>query len=249
MYGRVAASVCLSRYGAVRGCAGGSPGHLGSPSVWQSGGAGAGAAARATPVPATGDQPGGEAAASAQGDGATAARWRPGKAQSAAAAADGGAIQWRRRPSCPLWLKAPPSASFTGQLRHVGSDRGAAVYRGLEPALGLVYDSSGGAGAADADAGFVGVGWRLSGFPDIVRTQRIGGMPRFDGSDVFVLAGQELLPCADTEPNASCAAGGNHTTRSESGRKIVRDPTANTWTVYAPDGTRVDLQAGGDLGR
>jgi hypothetical protein len=58
-----------------------------------------------------------------------------------------------------------------------------------------------------------------------------------------MLDGEELVPCAATAPNPSCAAGGTHATRVESFQRVRYNPVAtataagNTWTVTARDGT------------
>jgi hypothetical protein len=97
------------------------------------------------------------------------------------------------------------------------------VFHGIEPRLALVYSSA-------AGNGFVGVGWRLAGWSVVERTRNGRGTPRFDGSDVFVLDGQELLPCA----------GGTHATKQESYTRIRFDGTR--WTVWARNGVRTELE-------
>ncbi|MDR6290882.1 RHS repeat-associated protein [Inquilinus ginsengisoli] len=143
--------------------------------------------------------------------------------------------------SLPVLANEPPAASFNGSYT-TSVPIEVPPFHGIEPKLSLVYDSSQGQKAGGLYAGFVGTGWRLSGIPDIVRASRVKGAPQFDQSiptttDVFLLDGQELIRCdATTAGAASCRAGGTHTTRSESYRKIVaRD---RIWEVFDRDGTR-----------
>ncbi|NIS33621.1 MAG: hypothetical protein GWO04_28310, partial [Actinobacteria bacterium] len=109
-------------------------------------------------------------------------------------------------------------------------------YRSITPAVSLGYSSSGG-------NGLVGVGWSLTGFETIERRQNRTGAPRYDGSDTFVYAGDELLDCTSGMVAASCAAGGTHTTRIEGYAKIAFDASANEWTVWQRDGTRAVFTA------
>lgn len=111
-------------------------------------------------------------------------------------------------------------------------------FRGLEPKLSLQYSSGGGLNAGRLMAGFVGVGWELQGLPDIVRTAPVNGTPRFDASDVFQLDGKDLVPCTEGMTSPSCTQGGNYTGKVESYERVLYDAGANTWTVWAKDGTR-----------
>ncbi|MGE7155983.1 toxin TcdB middle/N-terminal domain-containing protein [Methylorubrum rhodesianum] len=111
-------------------------------------------------------------------------------------------------------------------------------FRGLEPKLSLQYSSGGGLNAGRLMAGFIGVGWELQGLPDIVRTAPVNGTPRFDASDVFQLDGKDLIPCTEGMTSPSCTQGGNYTGKVESYERIRYDAGANTWTVWAKDGTR-----------
>src|SRR5688572_16944690 len=95
------------------------------------------------------------------------------------------------------------------------------AFHGLEPALSLAYSSSGGTGSA-------GVGWNLAGFSTIERASAGQGAPRYDGYDVFLLDGQELVPCAQGMVSPSCATGGTHATKLESYQRVAF--SQNTWT-------------------
>jgi hypothetical protein len=109
------------------------------------------------------------------------------------------------------------------------------AFHGLEPRLALVY-ASGGPG------GFAGVGWALTGFGTVSRTKRGRGIPRYDGDDVFVWGGQELLPCAQAGSSPSCTTGGTHATEDESYVRIRHETVSNTWSTWTRDGTRTDYQ-------
>ncbi|MFY0565416.1 FG-GAP-like repeat-containing protein [Archangium lansingense] len=105
------------------------------------------------------------------------------------------------------------------------------AFHGLEPSLRLTYSSAGGSGVA-------GVGWSLEGFSTLVRASPGKGVPRYDGADLFVLDGQELVACTAGSPSPSCTTGGTHATRIESYQRIKYDAAANTWTIWSKDGTR-----------
>jgi RHS repeat-associated protein len=104
-------------------------------------------------------------------------------------------------------------------------------FRGLEPPLALSYSSEGRNGLA-------GVGWTLSGFGLVERVNAGGGTPTYTASDTYVLEGQKLVACVSGSASPSCTSGGTHSTQVESFRKIRFDAAANTWTVWAKDGTR-----------
>lgn len=104
------------------------------------------------------------------------------------------------------------------------------AFHGLEPALGLDYDSSRG-------SGYLGAGWALTGVSFIQRTGPKLTAPHYDATDSFLLDGNALLTCAGRS-SPGCAAGGSHTTQLEAYAKILFDPTANTWTVTSTDGVR-----------
>lgn len=110
------------------------------------------------------------------------------------------------------------------------------AYRGREPRLALVYSS-------ELRNGLAGAGWGLAGFSAVVRTRNGRGIPRYDATDVFVLDGQELVPCPAPNPSPSCATGGTHTTRNESHLRVLFDPGGGQWTVWGRDGTRTLLTA------
>ncbi|OWJ64345.1 hypothetical protein BWR60_25070 [Inquilinus limosus] len=143
--------------------------------------------------------------------------------------------------SLPALANEPPPASYNGSYTTVVPIE-VPAFRGLEPKLKLVYDSSLGQKSGALYAGFVGTGWRLGGVPDIVRMSPRRGVANLEGTDVYALDGQELVSCSTLSDatrlnTASCAAGGTHTTRIESYRKITFDEANNRWLVLDPDGT------------
>ena len=146
-------------------------------------------------------------------------------------------------------------------------------FRGLEPNLALVYNSS---QKLYADEGAIaGVGWSMTGFSSIERVSVGGGIASFvDGEDIYRLDGQELLACADsaaTEPydpaalgssaavypsrfktdnfSASCAAGGQFVTLMNDGRRVEiaqdndGDITFPVFYVTTQDGTRYKYES------
>jgi RHS repeat-associated protein len=96
---------------------------------------------------------------------------------------------------------------------------------GVGPSLALVYSSD-----APADS-WVGAGWSL-GPPSVQRSLR-RGVPAYDASDGFELAGEPLVrPDPDGAPH-------RFRTRAESFARVDYDPAADAWTVARPDGTRL----------
>jgi RHS repeat-associated protein len=106
-------------------------------------------------------------------------------------------------------------------------------FRGIEPKLALSYNSAGG-------NGFPGVGWTLSGVSVIERASPGKGAPTYGASDIYLLDGQELVPCA--------AMGGTHCTKIQSYLRIKFDASANTWTVWQKDGIKTVYGAVYDAG-
>ena len=96
-------------------------------------------------------------------------------------------------------------------------------FHGLEPGLGLAYESGSG-------NGFTGIGWTLTGPSFVERSGRGGGVPLFDADDVFLLDGQELMACT--------TFGGTHCGRHQTFERIRRDATQDRWEVWDTDGTK-----------
>ncbi len=109
-------------------------------------------------------------------------------------------------------------------------------FRGIAPALSLRYRSS----RRDA---LLGVGWTLHGYSTIQAASPRRGIPRYDGGDIFLLDGRELLPCDAAMVSPSCATGGTHATQIESYRRIKLNQVDNTWEIWSPDGTKTTLVA------
>lgn len=121
-------------------------------------------------------------------------------------------------------------------------------FPGLTPSIRLAYSSRLGPGLA-------GVGWRLDAASLITRTSATHGIARYDAGDLFSLDGLELIPCASGSTSPSCttattafgSAANFFSTRVETYRRIKREPTTDTWTVWQPDGSRGEY-ASGDAG-
>lgn len=129
---------------------------------------------------------------------------------------------------------APPNAAPTppAQVRGLGSSSQVALqngaftastqidvpaFHGVTPSLGLNYSSSGG-------NGFLGVGYALSGFPEIEREYK-------GGAAVYRYNGEPLV--------ASYALGGSHATLRQSFLRI--NFNTSTWQVTQPNGTVMTL--------
>ncbi|ATB37102.1 hypothetical protein CYFUS_002523 [Cystobacter fuscus] len=152
----------------------------------------------------------------------------------------------------PVLADAPPNPSASVDTYYGAFSSAAPIsvpaFHGLEPSLRLVYSSAGGSGAA-------GVGWGLEGFSTIGRASSTKGTPAYNGGDLFLLDGQDLVPCPAGSSSPSCTTGGTHATRLESYQRIKYDAAANTWTVWRKDGARLAYvplfaayQAGTSLG-
>lgn len=120
-------------------------------------------------------------------------------------------------------------------------------FRGLEPGISLDYQSGQPLQYSSNGSGWLGIGWRINGIPSIDRGLRGGGSPSYTtpytvGGDVFLLGGEELVPCERETVSPSCAAGGTHATRVESYRRISYSAGTNYWTVTDRDGTIYEFQ-------
>lgn len=130
-----------------------------------------------------------------------------------------------------------PQVSFAGSYN--GSfgysiDLKVPGFRGLEPNLQLDYSSSLVTSYSAEDV--LGAGWRLQGLSSIVRANARRGAPTFDGTDIYLLDGRELVPCPDTT-QAGCSAGGTHAVWQENYTRIKQDVEIKNWYVTAKDGT------------
>jgi RHS repeat-associated protein len=107
------------------------------------------------------------------------------------------------------------------------------AFHGITPELSLSYESS-------AGNGWAGVGWTVDGVGEIERAGAGRGAPRYDATDVYVVGGEELVPCAAGSVSPSCTTGGTHSTKNESYTRFALTGTgaASRWTVTAKDGTK-----------
>lgn len=170
-----------------------------------------------------------------------------------------------------------PQTNFTRLPEEIGSDGAFRYtvpiqipsYRGLEPTLALVYNSSQKGYANEGP--ILGVGWSLSGLSSIERVSIGGGVPTFDDAeDVFRLDGEDLLACSDssaTTPydgvypqdfksessSASCMAGGQFVTLRDNGLRVqfenetVGGYTFPRFVVTHRDGTQLIYESLGKL--
>ena len=101
-------------------------------------------------------------------------------------------------------------------------------YHGLEPSVGLVYDSSA--------LGPLGWGWRLLGDSAITRVARRTGLPHFNSDDDYLLDGTRLVPCFEQKPQlgVSCASGGAYGLEHETFQRVKQEGDA--WIVSDPNG-------------
>jgi RHS repeat-associated protein len=99
---------------------------------------------------------------------------------------------------------------------------------GFQPALALAYDSAGGNGPC-------GIGWTID--VPAVRRRTDRRVPRYDGTDVFVLSGaEELVPVPGAAPPAQ-----RFRPRAEGSFSRIerrRDDTSDTWEVWSAAGLR-----------
>lgn len=109
-------------------------------------------------------------------------------------------------------------------------------FRGIEPNLSLRYRSS-------RRDDLLGVGWTLGGIATIEAASPRRGTPNYNSNDIFVLDGQELVPCEAGMVSPSCATGGTHATKIESYLRLKLDEVANTWEIWSRDGTKTTLKA------
>ncbi len=110
-------------------------------------------------------------------------------------------------------------------------------YHGIEPGLGLKYNSNGISGLAP-------VGWQLEGLSAIQRVSPTGyGAPTYDSnvnmslsSDKFLLDGMELVQCSNSI--GPCSGGGEFKAKWQSPQRIVFNESDGTWTVTQPNGVK-----------
>jgi RHS repeat-associated protein len=122
------------------------------------------------------------------------------------------------------------------------------AFRGLEPRVVLNYNSLRKSKLGGSYQGFLGYGWGIEGLDVIELGSPKLGVPVFAAGDpaaavgnVYLLNGQELVPCGTGVNSPSCTAGGTHATEYESYKKISLATLAGgekEWTVIDTDGTK-----------
>lgn len=175
-------------------------------------------------------------------------------AASAAAAApvedSGGAAG---RPNLPN--SAVPKFGADGAL-HYAYDLDVPDFHSIEPSLSLGYDSGRKTKLGASYQGWLGFGWGMDGFDTIERQRPRGGVPAFDGpnladffdgNDVYLVNGSEMVPCVANSPSPSCQTGGNFSTETEGYQRILLDKTNSIWTVTQKDGTQLKFLPVGAL--
>ncbi|WP_440408447.1 toxin TcdB middle/N-terminal domain-containing protein [Neorhizobium petrolearium] len=150
-------------------------------------------------------------------------------AAAAATSQEAPAVNAPERPSVP---EIGGNGFFT---QKIGID--VPAFRGLEPKIALSYSSARKTRLGGLYQGWLGYAWGLDGFDVIERASPGYGYPYFDANDVYLLNGEELVPCAEGMVAASCLAGGTHVTENENFKRVSFDAAANTWTVTDRDGT------------
>jgi len=135
------------------------------------------------------------------------------------------------------WGQVSPTGAYTTGVAFV-----APPYHGIEPSLGVRYNSLG-------NNGPVGVGWTLTGLSEIRRASSTLGAPAFDATDRFLIDGIELIPCSPSSPSLakspSCKYAAPspllaYTTRIESYRRIAFDASSpgGAWYVWDTSGIK-----------
>ena len=137
------------------------------------------------------------------------------------------------------------------------------AFRGLEPGLRLLYDSTSGVRNLPPVGSELGLGWSLGGISAIQRVSGASpaaagqvksasgrGVPAYGAAgfpaDGFVLNGTEIVPCSElpnpgaTPSCATGAAGGQvaFASRIESYQRIRQTPSLNSWEVTDRDGVK-----------
>jgi RHS repeat-associated protein len=156
----------------------------------------------------------------------------------------------QQAPSDPALLSAGTGGGVSANIDSTGGYRTSIPievppFHGLEPSLSLIYNSN-------AGNGLLGVGWNLSGLSTIRTVSPGKGVPRYDGSDIYLLDGMELIPCTEElkERSPSCKYQLSppyiaYTTRIESYQRIAFEPgtTGGNWYVWDKTGTKYAFEA------
>ncbi len=164
-----------------------------------------------------------------------------------------------------LGLPKAPEANIVGAGGEFTTSVGIRLpeFRNAPLPVALSYNSSNTSrGGVDNVVGF---GWSLKASSVIERRSYGGGVPSFDdATDIYTLDGMELMACKDigatatwgwpypaamhtTNTSASCATGGNMTSRLENFHRIVFKRAQNIFEVTRKDGTRLIYRSVGEL--
>ncbi|TPI68936.1 toxin TcdB middle/N-terminal domain-containing protein, partial [Mesorhizobium sp. B2-8-9] len=111
------------------------------------------------------------------------------------------------------------------------------AFHGIEPQIGLNYNSSRKTKLGGLYQGWLGYAWGLDGIDVIERSTPGYGMPAYDANDIYLLDGQAMVACVAGMVSPSCSTGGTHATENESYRRIALNSTTNEWKVTDRDGT------------
>lgn len=150
-------------------------------------------------------------------------------------------------------------AGSAGELKYK-VDIAMPSFRGLEPKLGLIYNSqiTGKSGAESV----MGPGWNLKGFSAIERVSSLRGAPTYkSGEDILLLDGMEMLKCTSSSfkvagatigyasshvksnASAGCSAGGDFTTLNETYFRIKYNQSANQFELTQKNGVKFIYQS------
>ncbi|PDT04562.1 hypothetical protein CO666_07315, partial [Rhizobium chutanense] len=121
------------------------------------------------------------------------------------------------------------------------------AFHGIQPEIALQYASSRKTKIGGLYQGWLGYGWGLKGFDVIERASIGNGLPAFNSTDIYLLNGEELVPCATNTVSPSCATGGTHATEVESNRRIAFNSSAGEWIITNPDGVTLTFRSVGAI--
>ncbi|MGO7335795.1 RHS repeat-associated core domain-containing protein [Rhizobium leguminosarum] len=116
-------------------------------------------------------------------------------------------------------------------------------FHGIQPDIALQYVSSRKTKLGGLYQGWLGHGWGVKGFDVIERASIGSGIPAFNSSDIYLLNGEELVPCAANIVSPSCSTGGTHATEIESNRRITFNSSASEWVITNPDGIKLTFKS------
>ena len=135
-------------------------------------------------------------------------------------------------PAAGITEIAPPTANAGGSARLRYPIEVPPGRRGVEPSLALTYDSD-----RTSTSGWIGVGWDLS-LSSIEIDTRFG-VPRYDGSETYLLDGDELVPIAGKPGFYQRRIEG----RFDQIQRLGTGPTNYSWAVTDKNGTKFTFGA------